>query len=137
MRLQIAPIVHVHNGLPHPDFPKTILQLFLLTEDQLDSLAHYYSQITPDAYTFMYPQTMSWDQEFLRRRGENERTGDEEFSLTDLDRLAIKRRKFAKFIGMRGAETPTWEVEFHLRAIGDRINRCLEEEEKLLSKKQY
>lgn len=85
----------------------------------------------------MYPQTMSWDSEFLCRPAEDEAVSENEFRLSDVDRLAIKRRKFAKFIGMRGAETPVWEIEFHLRVIGDRIRRGLEEEEMLLSKKRY
>ena len=44
MRLTIAPIVHVETGLPAPDYPHTMLSLFLLTEAQLDALATYYSQ---------------------------------------------------------------------------------------------
>jgi len=135
LRLKIAPILSVSSGYPHPEFPPTLLHLFLLTEDQLDSLADYYSQIHPDATTFMYPQTMGWNQDLLRRPIANENSRDGEPQLDDLDRIAIKRRKFAKFIGMKGTETPLWEVETHIHMLGERIKRCLEKEERLLARK--
>lgn len=133
MRLTIAPIVHVESGLPPPHFPSTMLQLFLLTEDQLDSMAHYYSQITPTCFTHMYPQTMNWNKPLLAKC---ERSEPENLRLSDYERLKIKMRMFARFIGMKGAETPGWEHERQIEVIKAKIDRCIEDEEDL-EKKWY
>ncbi|KAF2099845.1 hypothetical protein NA57DRAFT_75349 [Rhizodiscina lignyota] len=55
------------GGAPHPKFPKTIIHWLLLTEDELDSIAHYYGQSTPNKYTNKYPAPMGWDKEFLAK----------------------------------------------------------------------
>jgi hypothetical protein len=125
MRLIIAPIVHVQNGLPGPNFPPTMLNLFLLTEAQLDHLAHYYSQTTPDAFTHQYPQTMDWSKPFL----EKDSTLPENCKLSELERVKIKMRMFARFIGMRGAETPKWEYERQVEILSNKIARSVEEED--------
>jgi hypothetical protein len=125
MRLTIAPIVHVENGLPAPDFPPMMLNLFLLTEAQLDALAHFYSQSTPDALTHQYPQTMDWSKPFL----EKDATLPENCRLSELERVKVKMRMFARFIGMRGAETPKWEYERQVEILSNKIARSVEEEE--------
>jgi hypothetical protein len=130
MRLTIAPIVHVQNGLSGPDFPPTMLNLFLLTEAQLDQLAHFYSQSTPDALTHQYPQTMDWSKPFL----EKDSTLPENCRLNELERVKIKMRMFARFIGMREAETPRWEYERQVEILSNKIARSVEEEEKSLRK---
>jgi hypothetical protein len=130
MRLTIAPIVHVENGLPAPDFPPMMLNLFLLTEAQLDALAHFYSQSTPDALTHQYPQTMDWSKPFL----EKDATLPENCRLSELERVKVKMRMFARFIGMRGAETPKWEYERQVEILSNKIARSVEEEERSLRK---
>jgi hypothetical protein len=130
MRLTIAPIVHVENGLPAPEFPPNMLSLFLLTEDQLDALAHFYSQSTPDHLTQQYPQTMDWSKPFL----EKDSTLPENCRLNELERVKIKMRMFARFIGMKGAEPPKWEYERQIEILCNKIARSVEEEERSLRK---
>ncbi|KAA8616682.1 hypothetical protein PtrSN002B_006608 [Pyrenophora tritici-repentis] len=125
MRLTIAPIVHVETGLPAPDYPRNMLSLFLLTEPQLDALAAYYSQSHISALTYQYPATMNWQQPFLEK-GENLA---EDCKLDDLERLKVKMRMFARFIGMRGAETPEWEYERQIEILGNKVKRSVRGEE--------
>lgn len=126
MRLTIAPIVHIGTGLPPPQFPSTMLELFLLTEDQLDEMAHFYSQTTPNAQTICYPQTMDWNRPLLARGTPGEPA---DCQLSDHERLKIKMRMFARFIGMRGAETPIWEYERQIEILKAKIDHSIEEEE--------
>ncbi|KAF2855433.1 hypothetical protein T440DRAFT_474850 [Plenodomus tracheiphilus IPT5] len=125
MRLAIAPIVHIETGKPAPDFPHTMLDLFLLTEDQLDALAQYYSQTSPTALTHQYPQTMSWELPFLNK----DPNLPEGCKLSELERLKVKMRMFARFIGMRGADTPRWEYERQVEILQHKIKRSVQEEE--------
>ncbi|KAH7087093.1 hypothetical protein FB567DRAFT_549502 [Paraphoma chrysanthemicola] len=130
MRLTIAPIVHVETGLPAPYFPNTMLNLFLLTESQLDHLAHYYSQSTPCALTDQYPQTMDWSKPFLAK----DDALPENCKLNDLERVKVKMRMFARFIGMCGAETPRWEYERQVEILRCKIERSVQDEEESLRK---
>jgi hypothetical protein len=41
LQLELAPLVPLPEGPPHLSFPKTFLAFHLLTEDELDSIAHY------------------------------------------------------------------------------------------------
>ncbi|CAK7239677.1 MAG: hypothetical protein STHCBS139747_001112 [Sporothrix thermara] len=86
MAQTLQPLVHAATGDVHPYFPLTIVQFWLLSDEQLDALASFYHQRTPHALKQCYPCPVSWP-----RRG-----------LT----LEDKRRKFARFIGLRGCETP-------------------------------
>ncbi|KAF9699549.1 hypothetical protein EKO04_002234 [Ascochyta lentis] len=135
MRLTIAPIVHVVTGQPAPDFPRTMLCLFTLTEAQLDALAQYYSQShTPTELTYRYPQTMEWSKPFLA----TDATLPEDCKLSEMERLKIKMRMFARFIGMRGADTPRWEYERQVEILGNKIARVVrEEEEESIRNKAY
>lgn len=92
-------------------------------------MAHFYSQSTPDKFTNMYPRVMGWDTEFLSAPRPSQ-MNDGQFRLSTEDRITIKRRKFAKFIGMRGCETPSWEIQAHIRALEGHITRSVQEEEK-------
>ncbi|KAL1585475.1 hypothetical protein WHR41_05759 [Cladosporium halotolerans] len=67
LSLSLAPLVPLPSGPPHPSFPKTLLAFHLLTEDELDSIAHHYHQSTPGPWTQHYPALMNWDKEFLAR----------------------------------------------------------------------
>lgn len=132
MRLTIAPILHVTTGEPAPDFPHSMLSLFLLTEDQLDALANYYNQDTPTDLTFQYPQTMNWAQPFF----DKDPLLPENCRLSELERLKIKMRMFARFIGMRGADTPTWEYERQMEILQNKISRIVQQED-MASRKVY
>ncbi|KAF2498417.1 hypothetical protein BU16DRAFT_615460 [Lophium mytilinum] len=137
MRLKICPIVSVMCGQASEHFPGTMLEFWLLTEAQLDGMAHFYSQSTPDEFTNLYPRPMKWDKDFLSTATPKAMSSREKrYRLNIQDRMAIKRRKFAKFIGMRGCETPGWEVRAHLRALESRIMRIVEEEERTLKRKR-
>jgi len=65
LQLTLAPLVPLPSGPPHPSFPKTLMAFPLLTEAELDSIAHYYHQSTPGPWTQSYPAQMNWDKEFL------------------------------------------------------------------------
>lgn len=125
MRLTIAPIVHVVTGFPAPDYPFTMLELFTLTEAQLDRLAEYYSQThTPTELTRKYPTSMDWSKPALQTN----LTLPEDCKLTDIERLKIKMRMFARFIGMRGADTPLWEHERAIQILGNRVGHAVRQE---------
>ncbi|KAK9789688.1 putative Beta-xylosidase [Seiridium cardinale] len=85
MALPLAPLVQLTTGQVHASFPSTLLNFWLLTDSELESLAHFYHQRTPSRWTFHYPCPVSWDPSL----------GLEE-----------KRRRIGKFIGLRGCETP-------------------------------
>ena len=55
MALPLAPLVQLTTGDVHPAFPCTLLNFWLLTDSQLEELAHFYHQRTPSRYTFHYP----------------------------------------------------------------------------------
>jgi hypothetical protein len=133
MRLTIAPIVHVETGRPAPGFPATMLDLFLLTESQLDALATYYHQTCLTDLTHQYPQTMNWTQPFL----DHDNALPENCRLGELERLKIKMRMFARFIGMRGAETPKWEYERQVEILRNKTRRSVQEEEERSLRKFY
>ncbi|KAM3419675.1 hypothetical protein BST61_g3008 [Cercospora zeina] len=67
LQLRLAPLVPLPAGPPHPAFPKTLMAFHLLTEEELDSIAHYYHQSTPSQWTHHYPATMNWDKDFLAK----------------------------------------------------------------------
>lgn len=126
MRLTIAPIIHVVTGKPAPEFPHTMLSLFTLTEAQLDALAAFYSQTHAlDDLKYQYPQTMDWSKPFL----DNDPQLPEDCRLTEMERLKVKMRMFARFIGMRGAETPQWEYERQFEILGNKIGRVVREDD--------
>lgn len=85
MRLPLSPLVRITTGAVHPAFPKTILHFWLLAEPDLDELAHFYHQRTPSVWTSHYPKLMGWQSNLS---------------------LEEKRRKWGKFIGLRGCATP-------------------------------
>ncbi|KAL1990215.1 hypothetical protein VTN49DRAFT_6054 [Thermomyces lanuginosus] len=88
----LVPLVSITTGLPHPDFPVSILAFHLLTHEQLDSMARHYHQVWPPVpETFGYPVHIpAWV------GTPNEHTVD----------LETKRRRIGRFIGLRGCESP-------------------------------
>ena len=67
LQLRLAPLVPLPTGPPHPAFPKTLMAFHLLTEEELDSIAHYYHQSTPGPWSNHYPANMNWDKDFLAK----------------------------------------------------------------------
>lgn len=115
MALNLSPLVQITTGRVHPAFPRTVLQFWLLTDQQLEELAHFYHQRTPSYLTSHYPCPVNWSSEL---------------SLED------KRRKMGRFIGLRGCESPVWlktEEEIAEEARQARIA----EEEDMWRRKMY
>ncbi|KAK0672893.1 hypothetical protein QBC41DRAFT_299274 [Cercophora samala] len=119
MSLQLAPLVQLTTGLVHPSFPSTLLNFWLLTESQLDELAHFYHQRTPSVYTSQYPCPVYWPSEGMT--------------------IEDKRRKLGRFIGLRGCDSPVvvngevqemmgWSEERIREEIRRRLEREREEE---------
>ncbi|KAI5926841.1 hypothetical protein F4810DRAFT_707378 [Camillea tinctor] len=89
MALPLAPLVQLSTGEVHPSFPGTLLNFWLLTDAELEALAHFYHQRTPGRYTLHYPCPIArWS--------------------SDLP-LEEKRRKIGRFIGLRGCQSPPAE----------------------------
>lgn len=85
MALPLAPLVQLTTGEVHEAFPGNLLAYWLLTDDQLEELAHFYHQRTPCVWTSHYPCPVPWR--------------------SDLP-LETKRRRIGRFIGLRGCESP-------------------------------
>jgi hypothetical protein len=110
MALPLAPLVRLTTGEIHPAFPETILQYWLLTDSQLEELAHFYHQRTPCEFTQYYPKPIPWS-----------------CNLT----LEEKRRRWGRFIGLRGCDTPPvikteeeiWEEARRARLVDDEMWR--------------
>jgi hypothetical protein len=114
MKIRLSPIVQISTGAVHPAFPKTLLNFWLLTEDQLDSLALFYHQRYPNEFTMAYPCPVEWPSTGLT--------------------IADKRRKMGRFIGLRGCESPVvLKTEDEIRE-EVRRNAAMEEEMRLRGK---
>ncbi|PYI25938.1 hypothetical protein BP00DRAFT_357144, partial [Aspergillus indologenus CBS 114.80] len=93
LRTPLHPLVSSTTGHYHPAFPRTLLAFHCLTHAQLDSLARHFHQVYPAvAATGYYPITVPpW-------------LGMPGAEAVDLE---TKRRRFGRFIGLRGCESPT------------------------------
>ncbi|KAI4201221.1 MAG: hypothetical protein LQ350_003398 [Teloschistes chrysophthalmus] len=91
----LAPLLSITSGISHPSFPITILAYHLLTEQQLDELAHWYHQRTPGEWSFCYPLPVVDRWWIGTRDSGNGRPGIED-----------KRRRFGRFVGLSGCESP-------------------------------
>lgn len=116
LRKRLCPLVSTTTGLPHPDFPPTLLSYHLLTSNQLDSLAIHYHQVWPPVPdTAWYPNTITpWIGTPYEK---------------DVD-LATKRRRFGRFIGLRGCESPVEDIDWKEYGLGE-LRREGETEEEL------
>jgi hypothetical protein len=108
LSLKLAPLVQIDTGLAHPSFPSTLLSYHVLTVQELDDLAHFYHQRTPGPFTARYPQPMNWGESLP---------------------LEEKRRKFGKFVGLRGCESPVRVELLSEKEIWERARREREREE--------
>ncbi|KAL4739001.1 hypothetical protein BDV11DRAFT_126892 [Aspergillus similis] len=92
---KLHPLVSYPTGLIHPYFPKSVLAFNLLTSAQLDALAlHFHQVYPPRRETFRYPLPIKpWliTNGFVRDLGVD---------------TEVKRRRFGRFIGLRGCESP-------------------------------
>ena len=68
---------------------------------------------------------MDWAQPFL----DHDAALPENCQLGELERLKVKMRMFARFIGMRGADTPRWEYERQVEILRNKIERSVVQEE--------
>lgn len=92
LRTPLCPLVSSTTGLQHSDFPRSLLSFHLLTSAQLDNLARHFHQVWPPLpATTSYPVTV---QAWLGTDGSGQ-----------VD-LSTKRRRFGRFIGLRGCESP-------------------------------
>ncbi|EHY54293.1 hypothetical protein HRR83_008129 [Exophiala dermatitidis] len=119
LRAPLVPLISVSSGLAHPVFPTTLLQYHLLTHEQLDDLARWYHQVDPPVdETFMYPAWIpawtSLDSESADANGNAILSGPDSdaennnttTTVSGVD-LETKRRRFGRFIGLRGCDSPT------------------------------
>ncbi|RAL03652.1 uncharacterized protein BO80DRAFT_335534, partial [Aspergillus ibericus CBS 121593] len=92
----LHPLISSTTGHPHPDFPTSLLTYNLLTSSQLDALATHFHQVYPPVpATYWYPVSIpAW----MGRDGDGGKGVD----------LETKRRRFGRFIGLRGCESPTF-----------------------------
>ncbi|RAL09258.1 uncharacterized protein BO97DRAFT_458412 [Aspergillus homomorphus CBS 101889] len=95
LRTKLYPLVSSTTGHEHPAFPRTLLAFHCLTHAQLDALARHFHQVYPPvAATGFYPITVPpW-------------VGTDRSSGRGNVDLETKRRRFGRFIGLRGCESP-------------------------------
>jgi len=103
----LKPYVDANTSKAHPEFPGTLGAFDRLTESQLDALADHFHQSSPSEFTNSYPIPITWSP-----------------SLPESE----KRRKFGKFIGLQGCESPppysryphsgegVWELPYSLKS---------------------
>ncbi|RHZ61154.1 uncharacterized protein CDV56_108179 [Aspergillus thermomutatus] len=120
LRTPLCPLVSSTTGLQHPKFPKTLLAYHLLTSRQLDDLARHFHQVWPPVEaTTAYPVSIpAW----IGTQGEKSVN------------LRTKRRRFGRFIGLRGCESPT--VSDHRETLAGSASED-ETEEELLARMEW
>ena len=112
LRLPLQPLLSIQTGVAHPSFPPTLLHYHLLTEAELDELTHFYHQRTPSSSSFSYPAP-------IVERWKRDANIDD------------KRRRFGRFVGLRGCESPleAQRMQHEMdRWVAARIKRGLEQE---------
>ena len=83
---ELMPLFNVETGESHPEFPRCVIHFWLLDNEQLDSLMEFYHQKPGTSYwKDHYPKSVGWEENLS---------------------LARKRRRFGRFIGLRGCESP-------------------------------
>ncbi|KAL2798145.1 hypothetical protein BJX66DRAFT_334486 [Aspergillus keveii] len=96
----LHPLVSITTGLTHPFFPKSMLAFNILTSSELNELAiHFHQTYPPTRETFRYPLPVK---PWIATNGLVRDLG--------LD-VEVKRRRFGKFIGLKGCESPTGPAE--------------------------
>lgn len=117
---QLVPLISVRTGRAHPEFPQSLLQYHLLTHDQLDSLARWYHQ-TVDAgdERWMYPCPVPFGKVWCGSSSNSTAYTNNAIrrQLVDLD---TKRRRWGRFIGLRGCDSP---IEEQQECITEKMDR--------------
>lgn len=92
LQSRLIPLKSSYSGEIPSQFPLNLLAYYLLTSSQLDELAREFHQIWPPVeHTSWYPtQIAPW-------------IGTPQEATVDLE---TKRRRFGRFIGLRGCESP-------------------------------
>jgi hypothetical protein len=112
---KLHPLLSITTGLPHPSFPRTLLHYHLLTTAELDDLAHYYHQRTPSDFSLGYPAPVvqRWhvcavgkDEGDEGERGMIKRILEEGGMVGDREEATVEKRRFGRFVGLRGCESP-------------------------------
>lgn len=117
---QLVPLISVRTGQAHPGFPKSLLQYHLLTHDQLDDLARWYHQtIDAGEERWMYPCPIAWDKVWCDSSSSSTSI-TENVSRRQLVDLDTKRRRWGRFIGLKGCDSP---VEEQQESLTERMER--------------
>jgi hypothetical protein len=128
LRSPLQPLLSITSGVAHPDFPATLFHYHLLSEAQLDDLAHFYHQRTPTIFSWLYPEPIvgRWwihsDDGSSSGSGNSDERGQQSVNLAGScvrgeakvaagtsASIEEKRRRFGRFVGLRGCESPTFE----------------------------
>ncbi|MCJ1356952.1 MAG: hypothetical protein MMC33_006948 [Icmadophila ericetorum] len=133
LRTPLHALVSVSTGLSHPRFPPSMLHFYLLTESELDALAHFYHQRTPCAWSLSYPAPVvgRWGRGSGSGSGSGSGTGASSSSSSQRAGLDEKRRRFGRFVGLRGCESPGMLVSGGAEGEGEGDGDVEEEEERL------
>lgn len=115
LRKPLRPLISITTGLAHPLFPTSLLHYHLLTAADLDELAHFYHQRTPSELSFRYPLPIvhRWHVEAYASPATDEemkaiqdRIWPEQVGSEKAVEVEAKRRRFGRFVGLRGCESP-------------------------------
>lgn len=79
---------------------------------------------------------MNWDNQWLRRPDEMTDPRELKQLPTDEERLSMKRRRIGKFIGLRGCQTPSYEVEKRFEWLEGCFERSIEKEREVVCRKR-
>ena len=106
----IYPLISLETGQEHPNFPRSILQFHLLTHEILDELCEYYHQTLPPHSGRYKRRGMSLGSQYPAPLGTKawvyESASPHERCITRPVSLAAKRRRFGRFCGLQGCESP-------------------------------
>lgn len=103
----LVALVSVSSGKPHPDFPRTLLSYHLLTHEQLDNLArHYHQTVDAGEARWMYPAPIGWGKVWCGSQA-SQNSSCNATEKRHLVNLETKRRRWGRFIGLKGCESPT------------------------------
>ncbi len=69
---------------------------------------------------------MDWNRPFLS----TDPALPENCKLNGLERLRVKMRMFARFVGIRGTETPGWEIERQVEILGNKIEKSVRDDDR-------
>ncbi|KAJ0421072.1 hypothetical protein BJY00DRAFT_312493 [Aspergillus carlsbadensis] len=96
----LHPLVSITTGLTHPSFPKSMLAFNILTSSELNELAiHFHQTYPPARETFRYPLPVK---PWIATNGLVRDLGVD---------VEVKRRRFGRFIGLKGCDSPTGPAE--------------------------